>query len=190
MNQESSQIEFANNGIVDSLTGSPAPSIFRSELFRASARSHRGGGEICIITFRTFRTVRASNSESKQRSKKSDAQKKILNSLDQIQTLKILEIAETLKNSIRGGDFFTRMSVSGFWLCFHGGKIEAMTAVARILENLNELNKRNLAAASNPSERAADFAQFEVKTAIHSSPKPMDLSAWIDEIDQSYFAVT
>ena len=145
------EIEFANNGILDSLTGSPAQSVFLKQLSQAISRTDRSGADLSILTLRISKDIaRVKSDEIKDRS------------------LDLIAIAQILKSSIRGGDFYTRMSQIGFWICLHGDSSEAEAAVKRLRDGLDGLKS------------AVTFEIFERN-------KSVPLASWIDEIDKSYF---
>jgi GGDEF domain-containing protein len=99
-----SGIEFANNGILDSLTGAPAQSVFMTQLRQAISRTDRSGEKLCILTFKF--------NDGKNATENLDLTKS---------TSALISISQILNTSLRGGDFFTRMSQLGFWVCLHGG---------------------------------------------------------------------
>ena len=151
------EIEFANNGILDSLTGSPAQSVFLKQLRQAISRTDRSGAALSILTLRLSKDLRLLKDIARVKS-------------DEIKdrSLDLIAIAQILKSSIRGGDFYTRMSQFGFWICLHGDSSEAEAAVKRFRDGLDGLKS------------AVTFEIFE-------RDKSAPLASWIDEIDKSYF---
>jgi len=145
------EIEFANNGILDSLTGSPAQSVFLKQLRQAVSRADRSGEDVCILTLRLSKDTSSANSDGVKG-----------------QALDLIAIAQTLNRSIRGGDFYTRMSQLGFWICLKGDSVEAQAAVKRFRDGLNSI-------------------ESEIAFEIFERSESVPLARWIDEIDKSYF---
>jgi GGDEF domain-containing protein len=150
------EIEFVNNGILDSLTGSPAQSVFLKQLKQAVSRANRSGQALCIVTLRLSNNFAKSNS-SETSGKAFD----------------LIAISQILKGSIRGGDFYTRMSQLGFWVCLQGDLAEAEVAIKRFQDRLEDLKR--------------DELKSGIACEIYERRESVSVASWIDEIDKSYF---
>ena len=92
--QDVRAIEFENDGVTDSLTGVMSPSLFHENLKREISRAGRQDYDLAVISIsikpRNFQSVSLLQEE-------------------------LIKIANTLREQLRGGDFFTRISDLGFW---------------------------------------------------------------------------
>ena len=113
------KIEFANNGVVDSLTGVSAPNVFRLNLKQATSNADRNGEPLTILTVRIH--------EESLKIKSIDSAKFIETSL--------ISLAKVIKKNTRGGDFFSRISELGFWILLHGDKLSGVMAKKRLIQN-------------------------------------------------------
>ena len=113
------KIEFANNGVVDSLTGGSAPNVFRLNLKQATSNADRNGEPLTILTVRIH--------EESLKIKSLDSAKFIETSL--------ISLAKVIKKNTRGGDFFSRISELGFWILLHGDKLSGVMAKKRLIQN-------------------------------------------------------
>jgi hypothetical protein len=112
------EIEFLNDGTLDSLTKAAAPAIFLSNLHREYARSRRENREIAIISL-----------QWKGKSKVTEPQ--------------LMTLVRRIFEVIRSDEFFTRISESGFWIFLIGSEREGQNLVKRIFSGNNYLTTKN-----------------------------------------------
>jgi len=118
--QDVSAIEFENDGITDSLTGVMSPSLFHENLKREIARAGRQDHDLAVISIsvqpRNFHSVSLLQKE-------------------------LIRIADTLREQLRGGDFFTRISDLGFWALLRADESETDAVIHRLgLPNQKDLD--------------------------------------------------
>jgi len=118
--QDVSAIEFENDGITDSLTGVMAPSLFHENLKREISRAGRQDYDLAVISIsvkpRNFQSVSLLQEE-------------------------LIKIADTLREQLRGGDFFTRISDLGFWALLQADESETDAVIHRLgLPNQKDLD--------------------------------------------------
>ena len=161
-------IEFSNNGVLDSLTGAPAPKIFFNNLAREISQSQRNSQTISIVTMKLLPEQR-------------DA-KKLEMTLPKYSNRRNLEFEKDLsitsnciKSNMRGGDFYSRLAENGFWLCLQGNLEEVKRAANRIDLKITERLK-NL---SGDSRIEFTFSEWT---------RSRDVNTWIDEIDIQFFS--
>lgn len=192
------RIEFSNNGLTDSLTGTIAPRIFFTNLTRELARSKRKFQPISIMTIRLMElernqskpamqnipsakignngTMAESNlaSGNKVLSKKvvapskTDIQNK--RKLDSIFEKQLIAISKTLKSTIRSSDFFSRIAENGFWICLSADKEEVDKSMVRIANNLE-----------------GKFKGVSLEIWTQEWDGKLDQSNWIQNIDREFF---
>lgn len=117
------QIEFGNDGLIDLLTRSMAPSLFYENLKREVAQASRDGRELAVLSI-------ALRPESQP-------------SLTQLQE-ELIALAFILRTGLRGGDFFGRISEYGFWVCLRGNASE----IAVVQERLGLTDRLDLVLAT------------------------------------------
>ena len=109
--QDVSTIEFENDGVTDSLTGVMAPSLFHENLKREISRAGRQDYDLAVISIsvkpRNFQSVSLLQEE-------------------------LIKIADTLREQLRGGDFFTRISDLGFWVLLQVDESETDAVIHRL----------------------------------------------------------
>lgn len=112
------ELEFRNNGIVDSLTRSMAPELFYQSLGRELANGDRDGRPVSLILLRLewdspedFNVV--------------------------TMEISLVALAFYISQLVRGGEFFSRISNVGFWIAIRGDLSVAQAALDRILESLH-----------------------------------------------------
>jgi GGDEF domain-containing protein len=137
------EIEFANDGVSDSLTGAMAPALFHQALRREIASADREARELVIASLRIRPDANASMAELAQ---------------------ELIALAFLVKSHLRGSDFFSRISDTGFWLLLRTDQ----TGAACVIDRLN-LSHRN-----------------EVETALISR-SANTYEEWIARIDQIHF---
>ena len=103
-----SVLEFSNNGLIDSLTRTPAPAIFLSELSREFAGTRRNKQSLTILS------LRSSDPES-------------------ITEHQIIAMSKSIQASLRQGEFFSRISEDGYWIALRGDSTSAKNLLMRIL---------------------------------------------------------
>jgi GGDEF domain-containing protein len=118
--QDVSAIEFENDGVTDSLTGVMSPSLFHENLKREISRAGRQDYDLAVISIsvkpRNFKSVSLLQEE-------------------------LIKIADTLREQLRGGDFFTRISDLGFWALLQVDESETDAVIARLgLPNQKDLD--------------------------------------------------
>ena len=118
--QDVSAIEFENDGVTDSLTGVMSPSLFHENLKREISRAGRQDHGLAVISIsvkpRNFQSVSLLQEE-------------------------LIRIADTLREQLRGGDFFTRISDLGFWALLRADESETDAVIHRLgLPNQKDLD--------------------------------------------------
>lgn len=137
------ELEFANDGVRDSLTGAMAPALFHQALLREIASADREARELVIASVRIRPAANTSMAGLAQ---------------------ELIALAFLVKSHLRGGDFFSRISDTGFWLLLRTDQ----TGAAHVIDRLN-LSHRT-----------------EVETALISRSTDT-YEQWIARIDQSHF---
>jgi GGDEF domain-containing protein len=89
------ELEFASDGVQDSLTLSMAPALFHENLKREISTAMRESRKLTMVSL--------------------VLEMKSFQSIAEYQTT-LIEIAHLLKMSLRAGDFFARISDQGFWI--------------------------------------------------------------------------
>ena len=103
-------LEFGSDGISDSLTLTMSPALFHESLKREISTAKRDGRDISIVSISL--TVESFPS---------------ISALQQ----SLIELAFTLRNELRGGDFFARTSDVGFWVLIRAPQTQAHLMVER-----------------------------------------------------------
>ena len=161
-------IEFSNNGVLDSLTGAPAPKTFFDNLVREISQSRRRTKPIAIVTIKLlpkdYDTKKIQKLTTQQASQRDLEFEKLL-----------ALVSNKIKTNMRGGDFYSRVAENGFWLCLQGDLSQAISTAKRFEEILSEKFK-----ASNVKAHV-EFSASEWNSNL-------DMNKWIAEIDRQYFA--
>ncbi|MEJ6577284.1 MAG: hypothetical protein HQ476_01595 [SAR202 cluster bacterium] len=123
---EAFKIEFSNNGLIDSVSGSPAPRIFIDNLVREVARSNRSHQAFSITTIKIANHLEITASNYGQ-----FLENTIL-------------VNRALKANLRAGDFYSRFADTGFWICINGDLAEAEFAVARFESAINVVGGKSI----------------------------------------------
>jgi len=114
--------EFKNDGIVDSLTGVAAPAIFLEGIAREFAIARRDQRPLSILSLQS--------SQSSQSSQLLHAR----NALTNIELeVELIALARRIKVVLRKGEFFTRISESGFWIAVRADSQASEILATRIL---------------------------------------------------------
>lgn len=192
------RIEFSNNGLTDSLTGTIAPRIFFTNLTRELARSKRKFQPISIMTIRLMELERNQSKPAMQNipsakignngtmaesnlapsnkilskkvvaPSKTDIQNK--RKQDSIFEKQLIAISKTLKSTIRSSDFFSRIAENGFWICLSADKEEVDKSMVRIANNLE-----------------GKFKGVSLEIWTQEWDGKLDQSNWIQNIDREFF---
>ena len=136
-------LEFKSDGLVDSLTLSISPFLFHENLKREISVASREARELTIVSI----TLDFEGYES----------------IADIQE-NLIEIAHLLKRELRGGDFFARISVCGFWILLRTDQSGAELVMQRL-----------------------DLPRRENFTVNFAARKFSDYSEWIKRVDLLHF---
>jgi GGDEF domain-containing protein len=168
-------IEFSNNGILDSLTGAPAPKIFFDNLTREISQSRRNSQPIAIVTIKLSSENFESENEIKSNRKKA---KKLSNTQIAQRDLEFEKLLALLSNNIktnmRGSDFYSRIAENGFWLCLQGDLVQGNSTARRFEKVISEKFIKSSGKAN---------LEFSASEWI----RDQDVNQWIAEIDRQYF---
>jgi GGDEF domain-containing protein len=173
------KVEFSNNGVLDSLTGAPAPKVFFDNLAREISKSRRKFQAISVITVKLgsdenkSKSRRAADNSSNSVKEKSIALSKEGKVLDFEKDL--VRINKLIKSNMRSGDFYSRIPEDGFWICLHGDLAEAGKATERLLLKISEYP-------------AHSIDPMRIKCSNHEWEDSLDTHALIHEIDLAYFS--
>lgn len=166
-------IEFSNNGILDSLTGAPAPKIFFDNLTREISQSRRNSQPIAIVTIK----LSSEDTENEIKSKRKIAKKLSATQIAQknLEFEKLLSLlSNNIKINMRGSDFYSRIAENGFWLCLQGDLLQGISTARRFEKVISE-----------------KFLTLSGKTNLEFSAsewiRDQDVNQWIAEIDRQYF---
>ena len=108
--------EFKNDGIVDSLTGVAAPAIFLEGIAREVAIARRDQRPLSILSLQSSQLLHAPNA------------------LTNIELeVELIALARRIKVVLRKGEFFTRISESGFWIAVRADSQASEILATRIL---------------------------------------------------------
>lgn len=107
-------IEFRNNGIVDSLTGSMAPELFYENLRREIAAAHRDQKSLSVVSIVVPQRSVGIEAES-----------------EYVFAERLIKIASKIDHGTRADEFFSRISENGFWILIRGPHADAEIAIDR-----------------------------------------------------------
>jgi GGDEF domain-containing protein len=138
-------VEFRNNGISDSLTGTMAPSTFHENLKREISNAERSKQKLTVLGI----SVSPINFEN--RSSYETA---------------LIEIAHELRLQLRGGEFFSRISDDGFWIFMRGDELDAEKFFLRLLLPYSEELKHCI--VSNNHEQYLDWIRRIDQVHFHN----------------------
>lgn len=183
------EVEFSNNGIIDSLTGSPAPKLFLDNLAREIAKSKRKFQAISIVTVKVILETnysqasskvltrnplqvyeRALGVETRNREATRNREKATTREFEK----ELITVGLNLKSKIRRGDFYSRFAENGFWICIQGDISDAEKTSERISSNMSISKKVGKTGVS------FNFTENEWDSN-------MDQAELIRSIDMSYF---
>ncbi len=137
-------VEFQSDGSADSLTASMAPALFHENLKREIATAAREGRELTVVALALASSAFSSVVKFQEA---------------------LIEIAFAIKSGLRGGDFFARISDSGFWMLLRTDEGGAAAVVDRL-----------------------DLPHHDNVTIHIVARKYAGYNAWIDEIDLLHFS--
>ena len=152
------KVEFRNNGILDSLTRAPAPSIFYSFLEREISIKAREDFNISIVTLR-------------------------LTGISDDRQLMIGHAG--LLRTLRKGDTYSRVAISGFWILARAGFDEATQAAKRFCTSIEGAileDRRNYG-----STQEGGIKRFTISALVLTHEKGESFSDFLDRIDSQYF---
>lgn len=211
------QVEFSNNGTLDSLTGAPAPKVFFENLAREISKSKRKFQPISIVMVQVLPDFALAPDKvlvgnAKALTKKVQIEtKKVQNKNDinirgSAYERELILVGRCLKSNMRSGDFYSRIADNGFWICLQGDAIDAQNAVNRFALKISEAknieNKlaRKIAGKNNPQEEKNLLAGRKlIKNNASINNKPSSVFAicewdgrvneaeWVQKIDLLYF---
>ncbi len=104
-------VEFASDGISDSLTLTMSPALFHENLKREISTAKRENRNLTILSI-SLPPDRFQTAAALQQS--------------------LIELAFELRSELRGGDFFARTSDVGFWVLLRTSQLQAQVIVERL----------------------------------------------------------
>ena len=104
------EVEFANDGISDSLTLTMSPALFHENLKREIASAKRDRRELAVISI----LLRPAGFQSLAAYQEA-----------------LIEVAFAVRTGLRGGDFFARVSDCGFWILLRTAESNADLIIER-----------------------------------------------------------
>ena len=149
-------ISFGHNHVIDELTGAKSANLFDEYLERSIAGRKRNGGALFIVTVKILAPTKNLKNGSPA-------------SIEQIRRFEesLQKTSQTISRNIRAEDFYTRMSVDGFYILIKGE--------SRDEANLTERYKRLF----------ADRSLYQVNK--FQLVGDMSSTEWLNEIDEVYF---
>lgn len=166
---DAERVEFSNNGLLDSLTGTPAPKTFLDNLDREISKSKRKFQAISIIT---LKLLPESSRDSISKYEKG-----------------LVAIGQSLKSDLRSGDFYSRFAENGFWLCLQGDLVEAKKAADRFLVSISKIKSFE----TKPKGLLPDGQVLplpkgpQIAISIKEWDGKSNSAEWIQEIDLCFF---
>lgn len=172
----SAGLEFGNNGISDSLTGSSAPNIFMQNLRRAVSHANRNPEPLTIMTIK-FCPANLTNPADPAKVLQGSRGKKISEAdISRIRTTMerdLLVGSRAISISLRGEDFFSRVALAGFWIFLHSDLASAQKAANRFKSKIQ---------AANPTQ----ILNLDVQ--LYSRQESTTAGSWVATIDNGYFS--
>lgn len=192
------QVEFSNNGALDSLTGAPAPKVFFDNLAREISKSKRKFQPISIVMAQVLLDlylaapikVLVESFNTKNRNLQS---KKEINQSGSAYERQLVSVGRCLKSSMRGGDFYSRIADDGFWICLQGDAVDAQKAANRFASKISEAKylenkmQRRIGEGHSPDKDLLMVKNQRVKFAISEWDGKSNDVEWIHKIDLIYF---
>jgi GGDEF domain-containing protein len=105
------EVEFQSDGVADSLTLTMAPALFHENLKREIANAKRENRDLAVLSI-VLRPDRFTTVAEFQEG--------------------LIALAFALRTSLRGGDFFARISDCGFWVLLRTAELDADLIVKRL----------------------------------------------------------
>ena len=184
------QVEFSNNGALDSLTGAPAPKVFFDNLAREISKSKRKFQPISIVMVQVLPDFALAPDKvlvesSKALTKKVQIETKKVQNKNNINIRgsayekELILVGRCLKSNMRGGDFYSRIADNGFWICLQGDAIDAQKAANRFALKISE--------AKNLDKDHLMVENQRVKFVICEWDGSVNEAEWIQKIDLLYF---
>ena len=136
-------IEFRSDGLTDSLTAGMSPALFHENLKREIATAEREARELTIASLVLQPTAFTSVATFQEA---------------------LVEIAFAIKDGLRGGDFFARVSDTGFWVLLRTDESGAAGVINRL-----------------------DLPHHDNLTIHIVARKFSNFGQWIEAIDQLHF---
>ena len=149
-------VAYGHNHAIDELTGAKSANLFDEYLERSIAVRRRNGGALFIVTVKVL-------APTKKLKNGSPASIQQIKKFEEI----LLKTSEIISRNIRAEDFYTRMSVDGFYILVKGESSEEA--------NLTERYKRLF----------ADRSLYQVNKFQLVGDKSS--TQWLNEIDEVYF---
>ena len=161
-----SHLEFSNNGVVDSLTHSPAPAIFLENVKREHSNALREMRPISILS------IQARDSTN-------------------VTSAQLIEMARLITKHMRSGEFYSRISESGFWISVRGSEAAAITLSQRIMGQRimgQGLMSQGILSGRETNTNTESESQYRhwCTSVIECAPS-QDLNSWIKSIDLAHF---
>ena len=199
------QVEFSNNGALDSLTGAPAPKIFFENLAREISKSKRKFQPLSIVVVQVLPDfslipnkvlAKTFNTKNKNVHNKQD-----MNPSKSAYEKELILVGRCLKSNMRGGDFYSRIADNGFWICLQGDAIDAQKAANRFALKISEAKnienklQGKMAGRNGPQEGKNSLGNRHSINDIPSSVFAIcewdgivNETEWIQKIDLLYFS--
>lgn len=171
------QVEFSNNGALDTLTGTPAPKVFFDNLAREISKSKRKFQPISIVTVQVLSdsNLVAANKVLQDKNK--------VNQSGSTYEKKLISIGGVIKSSVRGGDFYSRIADDGFWICLQGDLVDAQKAADRFGVKISEAKEKE----NKKHKKISGDPKPGVIFTISEWDRKSTEFEWIHEIDLLYF---
>ncbi len=112
-------LEFKNDGISDSLTGVPSPALFLENAAREFASARRDLRPLSILSLRYLHLPQCPQPPQPYSSHVTEAERESIQ-LTELTEFDVVALARTIQKVLRKGEFFTRISESGFWIAIRG----------------------------------------------------------------------
>jgi len=156
-----SHLEFSNNGVVDSLTHSPAPAIFLENVKREHSNALREMRPISILS------IQARDSTN-------------------VTSAQLIEMARLITKHMRSGEFCSRISESGFWISVRGSEAAALTLSQRIMGQ--GLMSQGILSGRETNTNTESESQYRYwRTSVIECAPSKDLNSWIKSVDLAHF---
>jgi len=169
----SAGLEFGNNGISDSLTGSSAPNIFMQNLRRAVSHANRNPEPLTIMTIKFCPANPANPAKVSQGARGKKISEADISRIRTTMERDLLVGSRAISISLRGEDFFSRVALAGFWIFLHSDLASAQKAANRFKSKIQ---------AANPTQ----ILNLDVQ--LYSRQESTTVGSWVATIDHGYFS--